>query len=152
MAMQKEYRHLYMVLGEHTRLFPFEGVFMHAAEGRPFTPNMFQSKRTQDVRDWMKRCNALPENAESEPVDSVSSEFDFMRQLYTNMAGALHLDDHTAAASWRREVAGFRAEHVDMWIPAFMKHTLTVTRSPVYSGFARLAILALAYTSADQEE
>ena len=152
MSMKKEYTHLYMVLGEDTKLFPFEGTYLHVIEKQPVMPSMFQTQVTQDVEDWMRRCNALPATTDAEPVDSVYSEFNFMRKMFTNLAKALQLGDHDDAAAWWREIVGFRAEHIDKWIPLFMKHTLVVTNSAAYAGFARLALLALIHIPGGQTE
>jgi TorA maturation chaperone TorD len=141
--MRKEHSFLYLVLGQDTRIFPYEGAFLHVGEGRPGPPSLFLAPRTQDVKDWMRRCGALPENADTEPVDSVSNEFDFMRQLYTNRAQALLDGDSDAADAWQQEACAFRAEHIDTWVPQLMERTIDVTRSGVYAALARFALLSL---------
>ena len=141
--MRKEYSYLYLVLGEYTRIFPFEGAFLHVAEARKGLPSLFLTPRTQQVKEWMKRCDALPENASNEPVDSIYNEFEFMRLLCTSLANALQLQDSEAAAIWQSEIAGFYREHIEKWVPAFMEHTILTSRSPVYAALARFALLTL---------
>ncbi|MDR1184073.1 MAG: molecular chaperone TorD family protein [Coriobacteriales bacterium] len=141
--MKREYTRLYQTPGRYHVLYPYETAFRHVADGHEGIPTLFIAPLTLDVERWMKRFDALPENSRTEPVDHVATELDFLRLLYTSYANALLQEDTEVVTAWLTEISGFYRQHVDPWIPEFMKATRVETRSSVYLALAELALVAL---------
>lgn len=141
--MKREYTRLYQTPGRHQVLYPYETAFRHMADGHEGIPTLFIAPLTLDVEHWMERFDALPENFRTEPVDHVATELDFLRLLYTSYANALLQEETEAATAWLGEILNFHRQHVDSWIPEFMKATQAETRSPVYLALVEAALMAL---------
>ncbi|MDR1183682.1 MAG: molecular chaperone TorD family protein [Coriobacteriales bacterium] len=145
--LRKEYSRLFLMPGRSTLIFPYEAAFCHVAEGREGMPMLFIAPATKDVERRMRAFKVLPKSARREPVDSVSCELDFLRFLYTGFANALNQNDTQDLEVWQSEIADFRSNHVDTWIPAFMKRTLKETDCPTYRTLAEAALAALTATA-----
>jgi TorA maturation chaperone TorD len=146
-ALRKEYSRLFLMPGRSTLIFPYEAAFCHVAEGREGMPTLFIASTTKDVERRMRAFKVLPKSARREPVDSVSCELDFLRFLYTGLANALNQSDARDLKVWQNEIADFRSNHADVWIPAFMKQTIKETDCPAYRTLAKSALVALTVTA-----
>ena len=150
-TLRQEYTRLFLMPGKHALIFPYEAAFRHVAAGRDGIPTLFIAKATKDVERRMKHFGVLPKTARTEPVDSIHQELEFMRFLYTGLAGALHLGDEVNQETWQREIDDFRQSHVDLWLPELMQRVEEETRSPIFRALSQVAGAVLSATARGPE-
>lgn len=149
-SLRKEYSRLFLMPGLDVPVFPYEAAFRHVSQGREGVPSLFIAPVTKDVEKRMRCFGALPAHVNKEPVDSMHSEMDFLRFLYTGLVSALSVDsgvDEDACVLWEAEISSFRSDHIDAWMPALMQRIQEKTVSPVYLSLSSNASLAIQATS-----
>ncbi|HBT94628.1 MAG TPA: hypothetical protein DEB24_00200 [Coriobacteriia bacterium] len=140
-SMRREYTRLYLTPGKYAIIHPYEGAFEFVAGGGKGSPTLFINPTAIAVETLMKRADALPENSRTEPVDSIFTELDFLRILYTRALACRNSGVEKGdgvAESWLDFAERFRAEHIDNWLHGFMSATIEQTRLDVYRWLAEV--------------
>jgi TorA maturation chaperone TorD len=142
-SMRKEYSRLYLSPGTLAIIYPYEGAFRYVAGGGKGSPTLFINPTALDVERYMRRADALPDNANTEPVDSIFSELDFLRLLYTtaliNASSEISRGDELSR-QWLEFAEEFRVQHIDTWLEQFMRETIRLSRIEVYRWLAETAL------------
>ncbi len=142
--MKREYSRLFLSPGKLAVIYPYEGAFLYKKRGGKGAPTLFINPATIDVESYMKKAEALPENARVEPVDSVFCELDFLRLLYTRVLADLPADPESKNNQARCSLdlaEEFRAKHPDKWIYDFMQETKEHSRIEIYRLLAELGLV-----------
>lgn len=133
-----EHTQLYYVPGKYRKIVPYESAFRRRALSPTAKATVFLTKSTHDVEALMRKYNAMPEDARTEPADSIDTELDFLRILYTGQAAAIVEDGD--AAPWVADTRKFLDEHALEWMPGFFDKTIEVTELELYRLFAKLGL------------
>jgi TorA maturation chaperone TorD len=136
--LRKEYSRLFLSPGRLAVIYPYESAFRFVEGGGKGFPTLFANPITNDVEKRMRAADALPEDTRKVPVDSIHRELDFLRVLLTNAAACLHAERPEDARQWLELAEAFRADHIETWVPSFMRRTAAEARHPVYRGLAEV--------------
>ncbi len=110
---------LFVRQGDGVAVWPYESAFLHAEAGKDGEPALFRSAVTLDVEKMMREAGGLPQDARTEPCDSVWDEFMFLSYLFGSEADALNADDEEAMELFRGRSKAFVEEHASRWLPSF---------------------------------
>ena len=137
--LRKEYSRLYLQPGKFILIYPYESAFLYKLRGKEGFPSLIANPTTIDVERFMKTANALPENARTEPADSIFTELRFLSYLYTQVLSITlsDLDDkEKLALQWLTQANSFFQKHINNWVPAFLSATEKSTNDLFYSALS----------------
>lgn len=114
---------LYLAPGSEVPVFPYEAAFLFKAAGKKGIPTLFQTSTSLDVENQMRAAGVIPDDAQTEPVDSSWNELRFLSYLYGSLASATYEGRSDEQMCWNGRIGQFWNEHGRLWLPAFMNAT-----------------------------
>lgn len=142
-----DYSLIYLAPGAQVPVFPYEAAFRYRAEGRGGVPSLFRSPVTLDAERMMHEAGVAPDDARTEPADSIWNEFAFFSYLFGCWARALSVENEGAddeARPWRERINAFWDAHGEPWMAPFMEQTRRLAPSVAKQDwYERLAQSAL---------
>ncbi len=118
-GIRRAYSLLFVRQGSGVAVWPYESAFLHVKAGRDGEPALFRSAVTLAVEQMMNKAGGLPQDARTEPCDSVWHEFMFLSFLLGSEAEALASDNEEAEVLAHSRTETFVEEHASHWLPDF---------------------------------
>lgn len=118
-GLRRAYSLLFVRQGNGVAVWPYESAFLHVKAGRDGEPALFRSSVTLAVEKMMSETGGLPQDARTEPCDSVWNEFMFLSHLLGCEAEAIVSGNEAVAALAHDRTEAFIMEHASRWIPDF---------------------------------
>lgn len=135
------------------RVFAYESAFRYRASGKPGTPVLFRSSCSIDVERQMREASVIPNNARTEPVDSIWNELSFLSYLlgrigsfeYGQCLG--HAAPSGSVQSWDEKLQRFLSSHFLAWAPEFFDmvahEAASIEGASFYADMARIGALTI---------
>lgn len=142
--MRQAFSRLYLVPGEHRTLYPYEGAFRFAADGRSGMPSVFANRAAVAVGKLMRAEGLEPDPERHEPADSIWFELAYLSFLYGQWWQALEVDaaDDVRVEYVRGKIDSFQRDHGRPWMVSFMEQS-QCQGDEVYGTLARLGAVVL---------
>lgn len=136
-ALRREATFLFVSTPD-TVVSPYESMWCSGEDGAE--PLLVINPHAMKVERFIKSCNVNPVTSSREPVDTISTELEFLAYLASMSAGAIERQEDVASPEqhWELSYRRFMQEHALLWMPLFADAVQKETREPFFRAAAEL--------------